>query len=875
MLRKITTAALCAALLLAIAMPASAADPMDIVERMMGINDAVARAVQDALPAHDSDSVYWGEQPPAAPTVERAAQREAPGPAETERPDAPPETEENGVEDAEDGANETEPDETRSVIPEETAYIEPDPLPEIPEDTAPRPPVDEAAEAALETLLDLSGTETPIDARAAELGKGVVLRQASYWTGSDYQTEQYITISPGSPYRPMVYSGDPLTAGGTLAGRAAEVEAMGLHVAAGVNGGFYTMANGVPVGIIAENGALRSDDEGLNAIGFRAGGGAIIGRPEIALTLDTGTTDMIPVVSTLNRTRGDYLALFTSDFSGTTSAAGEGWNVFCIPSNNGKLPMSGSVTLTVERVELADGPVAIPEGRMVLSLGSADSYWMEHLSPGDTLKLNISCARGWEDVESAVCLLYPLVEDGGLVAGLEKDAGAAPRTAVGVRADGGVVLYTIDGRQSGYSVGKGLDAVAKRMLELGCVAAGALDGGASTQLSAVLPGDTELTNINRPSAARNVVNYLFVVTQDRPAGAAARLALYPMDIDALAGAEVQLTVKAVDENGYPAAVPEELTFAVTEGLGAVRDGVFYAAGGGSGVITVSAPGLEPAAIPVTVADTPDDFTVYGEVYGQRITALELDAGQEVDLTVRAYYNHVLLTGGDETFTWDLEPTAGTVDGTGHVTAGAASGKGILTVRAGERGKEIPITVWSGIPYSDVPVTSPRFEAVRYVYEHKLFEGTEDTIFEPETVMDRGMLVTVLWRMNGEPETAKPAAFEDVDPDEWYGPAVAWGVERGIIEGHSDTEFGPEDVLTKEQIMTILWRYAGRPEALPAMWGANADAGKESPYALDALVWALTPEKELFERESGYILPQAAMTRAAVADVLMRYLTFYE
>ena len=859
MLRKITTAALCAALLLAIAMPVSAADPMDIVERMMGINDAVARAVQDALPAHDADSVYWGEQPPAAPAAEPPARQETAGTGEKE-------------------PGETAPDETPTARSEGTAYVEyvePDPLPELPEDTTPHPPVDEAAEAALETLLELSGTETPIDERAAELGKGVVLRQASYWTGSDYQTEQYITISPGSAYRPMVYSGDPLTAGGTLAGRAAEVEAMGLHVAAGVNGGFYTMSNGIPVGIIAENGALRSDDEGLNAIGFRAGGGAIIGRPEIALTLDTGTTDMILVVSTLNRTRGDYLALFTSDFSGTTSAAGEGWNVFCIPSGNGKLPMSGSVTLTVERVEFADGPVVIPEGRMVLSLGSADSYWMEHLSPGDELTLKVTCARGWEDVESAVCLLYPLLEDGGLVEGLEKDTGAAPRTAVGVRADGGVVLYTVDGRQSGYSVGKGLDAVAKRMLELGCVAAGALDGGASTQLSAVLPGDTELTNINRPSAVRNVANYLFVVTQDQPIGQAARLALYPMDIDALAGAEISLTVKAVDENGYPAKAPENLTFAVTEGLGVVRDGVFYAAGSGSGVITVSAPGLEPAAIPVTVADTPDDFTVYGEVYGQRITALTLDAEQEVDLTVRAYFNHVLLTGGDENFTWNLENTAGTVDQTGHVTAGAASGTGMLTVRAGEQSREIPITVWSGIPYSDVPVTSPRFEAVRYVHEHNLFEGTGDTIFEPETVMNRAMLVTVLWRMNGKPEAAELPAFRDVDPEAWYGPAVAWGVERGMIEGYSDTEFGPEDVLTKEQILTILWRYAGRPETLPAMWGANADAGKESPYAHEALVWALTPEKELFDRESGYILPQAVMTRAAVADVLMRFLTIYE
>ena len=211
-----------------------------------------------------------------------------------------------------------------------------------------------------------------------------------------------------------------------------------------------------------------------------------------------------------------------------------------------------------------------------------------------------------------------------------------------------------------------------------------------------------------------------------------------------------------------------------------------------------------------------------------------------------------------------------MDETGHVIPAAVSGSGLLTVSAGETRTQIPITVWSGVPFRDVLTTDPYFAAVRYTYENDLFKGMSETAFAPETVMTRGMLVTVLWRMNGEPEPETERAFADVAPEDWYGPAVAWASETGLVQGYGDC-FGPLDELTKEQILAILWRWAGQPETEGSL-AEIADGGDVSAYAVPALVWALDPARRLIEADGDdSVLPRLPMTRAAVAEVLMRYL----
>ena len=209
-----------------------------------------------------------------------------------------------------------------------------------------------------------------------------------------------------------------------------------------------------------------------------------------------------------------------------------------------------------------------------------------------------------------------------------------------------------------------------------------------------------------------------------------------------------------------------------------------------------------------------------------------------------------------------------MDETGHLAPGDYSGTGLLTVTAGESVKEIPITIWTGVPFADVGRHDPFFDAIKYVYDHGIFQGTGDTVFEPETVMSRAMLVTVLWRMEGEPEAAAPAGFADVPEDEWFTKAVAWAFENGIVNGYSQEEFGPADDLTREQILTILHRWAGLP-ALPENARELPEGTEADDWALEALRWAAGTGVLTWDEGVG-VDARGLMDRAHVADALMRY-----
>ncbi|MBR1660626.1 MAG: phosphodiester glycosidase family protein, partial [Oscillospiraceae bacterium] len=359
-----------------------------------------------------------------------------------------------------------------------------------------------------------------VDSVSALLGRGARLTANTYWTGGSYRTEHYIELSPGAAIRPVVASRDALCSVASMAAMAAELEEdTGLHVVAGINGGFYSTTDLVPVGIVIRDGSPRCSDSGYEAIGFRADGSFIAGKPASMLSLWSGET-LLNNAMTLNVTRGPYLTVYTPDACVKTMAAGAGWNLFC--SFDRALPMKGDVALWVERIEAGTGAVEVAPDRVVLSfagdIAQPAPEWLAGIREGDALTLRLDCAPGWENVESGLCLLFPLVKDGAVVPGLEQTA--QPRSALGIRADGTLLLYAIDGRLPGHSVGAGLDAVARRLAELGCVYAGALDGGGSTLLSAVLPGMETLDQINRPSGGvqRSVVNYIFLATSARPTG---------------------------------------------------------------------------------------------------------------------------------------------------------------------------------------------------------------------------------------------------------------------------------------------------------------------------------------------------------------------
>lgn len=180
------------------------------------------------------------------------------------------------------------------------------------------------------------------------------------------------------------------------------------------------------------------------------------------------------------------------------------------------------------------------------------------------------------------------------------------------------------------------------------------------------------------------------------------------------------------------------------------------------------------------------------------------------------------------------------------------------------------------PFSDVSSSDWFYENVKYVYNNNIFKGITDTTFEPNTEMTRAMLVTVLYRMEGEPDISNEILgypFEDVDADSWYGNAVYWARLNGIVTGHSDEVFAPDDNITREQFAAIIDRYAvykGNKVSNTADISQFADTEEISDWAFESVSWAVGSGL-ISGKDNGILDPKGSATRAEAAAILQRYI----
>lgn len=180
-------------------------------------------------------------------------------------------------------------------------------------------------------------------------------------------------------------------------------------------------------------------------------------------------------------------------------------------------------------------------------------------------------------------------------------------------------------------------------------------------------------------------------------------------------------------------------------------------------------------------------------------------------------------------------------------------------------KDETCPIWS---YEDASLSAWYHDGVHYCLERGLMVGTDSTHFSPGMTASRAMIASILWRMEGEPEAEATQPFSDVANGRWYTRAVAWAAEAGVIKGYGEGRFGPNDPITREQLASLLWRYAGSPPAadLPLNF---TDAGEASGYARDALRWAV--EQGILTGKGGGVLdPRGKASRTEVAQMLTRF-----
>ena len=547
--------------------------------------------------------------------------------------------------------------------------------------------------------------------RTTTLNAGTTLDTGTYWSSyySGQRHEMYFTYSPNSSVSPVVTYGGSVTARQTASAAAAELEAQGYRVVVGVNGDFFD-SNGVPTGILVSDGYLISSDGGNYAIGFSADGSAVIGQP--SLRLQGSVNGQSATLSGFNKARSSSggIYAYTYDFKsthdiGTTDpgvdvileviSESEALTGFADETPETACPRIGETSYyrVVSVVENTTGTkTVVGENQMVLSANAAaaESYltYLRSMTEGDIFSLTVTSSdESWNAVTEAVGALYPLVQDGEICSGLDRSN--APRTAVGIKANGDVVFYTVDGRQSGYSIGSSQSVLAERMQELGCVTAICLDGGGSTTTMVTMPDSTDVERLNSPSdgSERRVTNHIFLVASSQSTGQPGSLYLSAESEYVLSGSTVELAATMVDTNYIPMTT-ETVELSAT---GGTIQGTAYTAPETGGNVTITAQsGSAEGYLTLTVVDQPDSIGVYQD--SSQVTSLTVDPGEQIDLTAQAVYRRLTIPGSDNAFTWSISGDIGTIDENGLFTAADFPGSGTITVTKGRSTVSIPVTI---------------------------------------------------------------------------------------------------------------------------------------------------------------------------------------
>lgn len=225
------------------------------------------------------------------------------------------------------------------------------------------------------------------------------------------------------------------------------------------------------------------------------------------------------------------------------------------------------------------------------------------------------------------------------------------------------------------------------------------------------------------------------------------------------------------------------------------------------------------------------------------------------------YTYTITSGGDD----------GIIDGGDSGSGGSSGGGGGSTGGGGGTVVTPNNNSWDN-PYFDVSSTAWYYNAVKYAVEKGLFSGVTDTQFGPNVSMTRGMLVTVLYKLEGRP-AAGGNSFIDVSSNAYYSNAVAWAASKNIVSGIGDGMFAPGQAISREQMVVILYKYAqnkGMDTSASASLSNFADYDKVSPWAREAMQWAVGAG--LISGKNGSILdPTGTATRAEVASILMNFL----
>ncbi|MDR2131763.1 MAG: S-layer homology domain-containing protein [Clostridiales Family XIII bacterium] len=693
-----------------------------------------------------------------------------------------------------------------------------------------------------------------------------------------------------SALRPLVFSGDinarylPDTMVNTL-------EAQGYRVVAGVNGDIFDTGTGCPQGITIHDGViLTSGYEPKFAISFDEAGKADLVWPNVNYAMATeifvpqadGSHAQTPYAANIGYVNVPHgaakaLHLYNRDYGASTGTKGDNFEVVLNAESQdaARLRFGRPIVATVSAIRYSGGNTPIGDNQLVLST-KADSMTAESLgrmAVGMRVEINATDLEKGPLSRSKECLgMYYLLYDHGKWVSEGKNPN--PRTLLGVKNDGSVVLYVLDGRQPGISNGLGLTDAAKHMVELGCVVVANLDGGGSSSMLVREPGmDAKATLKNSPSggAPRAVANGLFFVYKGLSAQGESVLSAYQDHYLAMPGADVKLT-------GYMSnslyertgGAVRDLRFEVLEGGGAV---------GGDGVYTA---GDAPGKVRIRVQSGGAETTAELEIVSRDLSltpslnAVFADPRGVVDLNVTARYGYAPVAQKDSLFSWECDANVGAIDENGVFTATDKTGvAGEIRISYAGDSVAVPVQVGAKISFTDLfdSATGADHWAKPYVESlasRGIVNGVGDDMFGPEFALTRAQFLAMLAKtadgldLNASP----PSGFEDVPMESWYYAYVNWGHAARVVKGVDETRFAPDLPITREQMTVMLANFASiMGLSLPdnGVVPAFTDAGAISPWAFES-VDKIARAGIMNGMPEGGFEPLAGATRAQAAKV---------
>ncbi len=555
--------------------------------------------------------------------------------------------------------------------------------------------------------LNYTGLGEITDIKRDTVGDGLTYSQLKSTDENGKPQQAYIfEYSPDGGVLPLVRWGESVYGKDRVGALVSAAEDDGESVLGAINGDFFSMQTGVPMGVMIDGGRLISTDDSKYALGFKEDGTALIGKPSVSITMtDISKDNTVFEIGQLNKYPTIWgVYMLTDDFGAFTHSSDKSREI--VIQLYGDITVKGTVYGII--VDIIDGTTdtEIPEGCAVISIAEtyADYSKFDVVSVGDILQIDTACADGWNHVTCAIGGGDIILDGGTMPDGTideDTEKSSQPRTAVGIKEDGTVVFFAIDGRISA-SRGLKISELSSVMAELGCITALNLDGGGSTTVMVKASDSTDCVYINSPAdtSYRAVANGMLFVSEKPSDGVPAALSVTPNTPYLLSGSKVHFSAQVLDSAYMPTnmavyggLLSVELDGEYAEGIGSVLQNSF-AAGKHPGeyrlkVSTVTSEDPLVGDVSVVVTDTIDSLAVtpdYRQIRPGSYVKLNLKAkyrGREVMCDAGSFT--YTLNGANEAPNADMYPDAmlvcelGYLDKSGNFQAFADAGEGTVEI----------------------------------------------------------------------------------------------------------------------------------------------------------------------------------------------------